>query len=359
MNSPARGAGTFPALVAAARQHRASTRQVTLLTVRFIAERARAVLPDAAFVGLRWSAEGNWLELAGFFTDAETEITGEAVRERLALLEADLMPAPVTNRDNEGTWRPYTTDTAPDGYVLDGEYRLIIAKALTATDPARPCGCPDAGPAVVAGVEIPRHDPDCSGAVLRTYAWMDDGRLVTGTLADYARAYALAADESLPAREISTEVRTWDAGYHVRAEALAAAPDDDGCWPIRLSVPGEQVTVSVWALTCPCPPAPGGPASAGWPTPEPWPAYEGQVVFADGSHVSLQCYHGDHWRCPDIPRRARSAKAARSTATTANAPAARPTSRVPGSGLPASAFTTRTSDGSPATPTCPAAMPTP
>jgi len=24
-------------------------------------------------------------------------------------------------------------------------------------------------------------------------------------------------------------------------------------------------------------------------------------VFADGSHVSLQCYDGDHWRCPDVP----------------------------------------------------------
>jgi len=37
MNSPT-SAGTFSALAAAARQHRASTRQVTLLTVRFIAE---------------------------------------------------------------------------------------------------------------------------------------------------------------------------------------------------------------------------------------------------------------------------------------------------------------------------------
>jgi hypothetical protein len=59
--------------------------------------------------------------------------------------------------DNKRTWRPYTTDTAADGFVLDGEYRLIIAKALTAADPARPCGCPDIGSAVVAGVEIPGH----------------------------------------------------------------------------------------------------------------------------------------------------------------------------------------------------------
>jgi hypothetical protein len=59
--------------------------------------------------------------------------------------------------DSKRTWRPYTTDTAADGFVLDGEYRLIIAKALTAADPARPCGCPDIGSAVVAGVEIPGH----------------------------------------------------------------------------------------------------------------------------------------------------------------------------------------------------------
>jgi hypothetical protein len=76
MNGPA-GAGTFSALAAAARQHRASTRQVILLTVRFIAERARAVLPDAAAVGVRWSSEGSWLELAGFFTADGAEITGK------------------------------------------------------------------------------------------------------------------------------------------------------------------------------------------------------------------------------------------------------------------------------------------
>jgi hypothetical protein len=152
MNSPT-GAGTFSALAAAARQHRASTRQVTLLTVRFIAERARAVLPDAA-VGLRWSSEGSWLELAGFFTADGAEITGK--RSGTPGF-AHARPRHNLDSDSKRTWRPYTTDTAADGCVLDGEYRLIIAKALTAADPARPCGCPDIGSAVVAGVEIPGH----------------------------------------------------------------------------------------------------------------------------------------------------------------------------------------------------------
>lgn len=112
-------------------------------------------------------------------------------------------------------------------------------------------------------------------ATPRTYAWTDDDRRVTGTLEDYARSYELAADESLPGRELSTEVRASDAAYQVRIEALSAVPDDDGCWPVRLSVPGEQVTVSVWALTCPCPLAAGVPIPAAWTEPEPGSADEG------------------------------------------------------------------------------------
>jgi hypothetical protein len=84
---------------------------------------------------------------------AAAQVAASSASVRLA--DCPHRPRHNLDSDSERTWRPYTTGTAADGFVLDGEYRLIIAKALTAADPARPCGCPDIGPAVVAGVEIP------------------------------------------------------------------------------------------------------------------------------------------------------------------------------------------------------------
>lgn len=79
-----------------------------------------------------------------------------------------------------------------------------------------------------------------SHAAPRTYTWTEDGRAAAGTLADYARSYARPA---FPGTGLSAEVRTPHGAYPVRAEVLAAVPGADGSWPVRLSVPGEQVTV--------------------------------------------------------------------------------------------------------------------
>lgn len=89
-----------------------------------------------------------------------------------------------------------------------------------------------------------------SHAAPRTYTWTEDGRAAAGTLADYARSYARLA---VPGAGLSAEVRTPHAAYPVRAEVLAAVPGADGSWPVRLSVPGEQVTVRARAaVTLPC-----------------------------------------------------------------------------------------------------------
>lgn len=300
MSSPASASSILAELVAAARRHRASGRHTTVLTVRYIAARTRELLPAAASAGLGWSDDGRWLELTGFYAADGTQITGggEALGARLRKLEEDLAPYPTANLNNENrsTWRPFTADTA------DGEYRLIIGKVLAACDHGRPCGCEQPEPVTVSGVVMPGHEPDCPAGSPRTYAWTADDRLVTGTLADYARSWAASRDESLPGSEVSSEIRTWDAAYPVRTEALTATPDDDGCWIIRLSVPGERATVRVWALTCPALDAapPLRAAQAAWPVPDPGPSYEGYVVYADGTRMCLHCYDGDHARCPDV-----------------------------------------------------------
>jgi len=93
------------------------------------------------------------------------------------------------------------------------------------------------------------HQAGCGQAEPRQYVWLwqEAGQLVIGTLAQYAEAFATEHDDSLPSQGLSEELRTWDATYEVTAEPLADKPDHDGCWPVRLSVPGEQVTTRVWA----------------------------------------------------------------------------------------------------------------
>lgn len=102
------------------------------------------------------------------------------------------------------------------------------------------------------------HQEGCEHALPRTYTWLDGGQTCTGTLADYAGSFAAGHDESLPAGELAQSIRDTAEGgavYTVRAVCLDDTPDQDGCWPVRLSVPGEQVTTTVWALSQPFPPA--------------------------------------------------------------------------------------------------------
>lgn len=86
----------------------------------------------------------------------------------------------------------------------------------------------------------------CPGATPRQYTWDEDGTPARGTLADYAAAFARANDTAFPGADLSTEVQSGGTAYPVQSEALAARPDEDGSRAIRLSVPGEEVTIRTW-----------------------------------------------------------------------------------------------------------------
>ena len=86
----------------------------------------------------------------------------------------------------------------------------------------------------------------CASGTPRQYAWEQGDGQASGTLADYAEAFTRVKDASLPDTGIGTELRDGTQIYPVVAEGLATTPDEDGYWPVRLSVPGEEVTVRVW-----------------------------------------------------------------------------------------------------------------
>ncbi|MGH3193093.1 MAG: hypothetical protein ACRDOL_38745 [Streptosporangiaceae bacterium] len=122
--------------------------------------------------------------------------------------------------------------------------------------PAGTCQCPPGAQATAGQVTMTGHQDRCPNAVPRVYTWLDGEQRCTGTLADYAASFAVDRDESLPGGDLATAIRDTSQGtlHMVRAVCLEDAPDRDGCWQVRLSVPGEQVTVAVWALSQPFPP---------------------------------------------------------------------------------------------------------
>jgi hypothetical protein len=133
----------------------------------------------------------------------------------------------------------------------------MTSSNTSAPDPAGRCPCPPGAQTTAARVTVTGHQDGCANALPRTYTWLDGGRTCTGTLADYAESFAISHDESLPAGELAESIRdtAQDTVYTVQAVCLDETPDQDGCWLVRLSVPGEQVTVTVWALSQPFPPA--------------------------------------------------------------------------------------------------------
>jgi hypothetical protein len=124
--------------------------------------------------------------------------------------------------------------------------------------PAGTCPCPPGAQTTATRVTVTGHQDGCANALPRTYTWLDGDQTCTGTLADYAESFAISHDESLPAAgELAESIRdtAQDTIYTVQAVCLDGTPDQDGCWLVGLSVPGEQVTVPVWALSQPFPPA--------------------------------------------------------------------------------------------------------
>jgi hypothetical protein len=121
--------------------------------------------------------------------------------------------------------------------------------------PRTTCQCPPGAQAIVGDVLVAGHTLECASAEPRRYVWQESGDLGSGTLADYAQAWVMAHDDSLPGDSLGGELRTWDVSYQVMAGSLAPQPDDDGCWRIRLSVPGEEATIRVRSAAEPAPPA--------------------------------------------------------------------------------------------------------
>jgi len=257
---------TAAAVRALVRRSRAVNGLMAMLSLRAIAACVRAVLPAAATVGLRWSEHGLFLEQAGYFGqqgqcldlddegaplgDQEFRASVGQLTERISVFCRNL------NEANVHVWSQLTSDAAAFGTILDGEYRLDIGKTLASAEPARACSCPVGSHAITSGVTVAGHKAGCpDGREPRLYVWHEGIELSTGTLADYGQAFEIAHDDSLPTGDISEEIRTWDADFPVQAWCLDDKPDRDGCWPVRLSVPGEQVTVHIWSCSQPFPPA--------------------------------------------------------------------------------------------------------
>jgi hypothetical protein len=247
-------------LKSAAARYRSANVQVATFSAKAIAAIVRAALPQAAMVGLAWSGNGPYLDTAGYFTAAGQRIGFTAdgaeagdprLTEQLRALDDDIGIC-CRNLDdtNQGTWEQYLTDQAPGGYVLDGEYRLIIDQVLRADAAAQTCGCPPGTQATAGGVLMTGHTQECASAEPRLYVWLESGTLTTGTLAGYGRAWALAHGDSPPGAGLGDELRTWDASYPVQIQVEGRDDNrgQDGCWPVRVSVPGEQVTVRARSL---------------------------------------------------------------------------------------------------------------
>jgi hypothetical protein len=125
------------------RRHRAVNAHIALLSVQLIAAHTRAVLPDAAFVGLKCSDDGTWMLPDGCYTATGWPI-GYTVDGRqaggdqlAALLEhlRDTIEVYCTNLDdtNQHIWHPFAGDHDPaqPSYLLgDGDRRLDVAAAL-------------------------------------------------------------------------------------------------------------------------------------------------------------------------------------------------------------------------------------
>jgi len=244
-----------------ARRRRESER-IALLSVQLIAAQVREALPEAATVGLGLADEDSSRFPDGYYTATGEQIgriadgaqTGGP--ELAALLEAlnTAIRDWCTNLDdgNRPAWEPFTSDLDPQaGTVLDyWELRLDIVGVLAAREGSQPpCGCPASAQATVDGVLLTGHQAGCGRAQPRQYIWRlaETGQLVAGNLAWYGRDFATEHDDSLPSRGLGEELRTWDAAYELTVEPLASKPDEEGCWPVRLSVPGEAVTTRVWA----------------------------------------------------------------------------------------------------------------
>jgi len=144
------------ALVLLHREHEATGRQIALLSVRAIAARARAALPEAAFVGLSQAQYGTWQEPAGYYASDGTEIGCDSgcapdgrdeLRVRAARLDEDVTPYCTALDDtNSAAWEPFTTVIGPGGQVYDGQVLLMIDRALTAASPgSEVTGRPDDG----------------------------------------------------------------------------------------------------------------------------------------------------------------------------------------------------------------------
>ena len=249
-------------LAASRARRRRDSQRVALLSVQLIAAQVRAALPEAATVGLSEADEDSSRFPDGYYTATGDEIgltadglqaaSPELAALLLALTEAIRPWCTNLNDGNRPAWEPFTSDLDPKaGTRLDfWQLRLDIAGVLAAREGTRArCGCPAPARTTVGGVLLTGHQAGCGQAEPRQYVWLwqEAGQLVIGTLAQYAEAFATEHDDSLPSQGLSEELRTWDATYEVTAEPLADKPDHDGCWPVRLSVPGEQVTARVWA----------------------------------------------------------------------------------------------------------------
>ena len=133
------------ALVLLHREHGATGRQIALLSVRAIAARARAALPEAAFVGLSEAQYGTWQEPAGYYASDGTRIGGDCgcepaggdeLRVRVARLDEGITPYCTALDDtNSAAWKPFTTEIGPGGQVDDGQVLLMIDRAFTAGSP--------------------------------------------------------------------------------------------------------------------------------------------------------------------------------------------------------------------------------
>ncbi len=99
---------------------------------------------------------------------------------------------------------------------------------------------------MVGRVLVTGHEDHCMFGEPRQYVWQDGGRMMTGTLADYADSYTSRSyDGSLD--DLGSELRTWDAWLSPYAVTVARLGTDvdldtDRCWiSMAISVPGETV----------------------------------------------------------------------------------------------------------------------
>jgi hypothetical protein len=244
-----------------ARRHRDSER-IAMLSVQLIAVQVRAALPEAATVGLSEADEDSSRFPDGYYTATGDEIgltadglqaaSPELAALLLALTEAIRPWCTNLNDGNRSAWEPFTSDLDPKaGTRLDfWQLRLDIVGVLAAREGTQArCGCPATAQTTVGGVLLTGHQAGCGQAEPRQYVWLwqEAGQLATGTLPPVRRGLRHRARRLAPITGPQRGAPPWGATYEVAVEPLADKPDQDGCWPVRLSVPGEQVTTRVWA----------------------------------------------------------------------------------------------------------------